>query len=91
MVSRLCAGIDERVNTLLSRPLEGTWPCLCLDAAYLKVQESRRIISKAVIIAVAVNEDGKRELLGVATGSSEVETFWAGLPHVALRTAACAA
>ena len=75
-VSRLCAEIDERVNAFLTRPLEGAWPYLWLDATYLKVREGRRIISKAVIIAVAVNEDGKREVLGVATGPSEAETFW---------------
>ena len=75
-VSRLCAEIDERVNAFLTRPLEGAWPYLWLDATYLKVREGGRIISKAVIIAVAVNEDGKREVLGVATGPSEAETFW---------------
>ena len=75
-VSRLCAEIDERVNAFLSRPLEGAWPYLWLDATYLKVREGGRIISKAVIIAVAVNEDGKREVLGIATGPSEAETFW---------------
>jgi transposase-like protein len=42
----------------------------------VKVRESGRIVSRAVIIAVAVNEDGKREVLGVATGPSEAETFW---------------
>jgi len=75
-VSRLCAEIDERVNAFLSRPLEGAWPYLWLDATYLKVREGGRIVSRAVIIAVAVNEDGKREVLGVATGPSEAETFW---------------
>ncbi len=47
-----------------------------LDATYLKVREGGRIISRAAIVAVAVNEDGKREVLGVATGPSEAETFW---------------
>ena len=75
-VSRLCAEIDERVNAFLSRPLEGCWPYLWLDATYLKVREGGRIVSRAVIIAVAVNGDGKREVLGVATGPSEAETFW---------------
>ncbi len=65
-VSRLCAEIDERVNAFLTRPLEGAWPYLWLDATYLKVRESGRIVSRAVIVAVAVNEDGKREVLGVA-------------------------
>ena len=75
-VSRLCAEIDERVNAFLSLPLEGAWPYLWLDATYLKVREGGRIVSHAVIIAVGVNEDGKREVLGVATGLSEAEAFW---------------
>ena len=75
-VSRLCAEIDERVNAFLSRPLEGAWLYLWLDATCVKVREGGRIVSRAVIIAVAVNEDGKREVLGVTTGPSEAETFW---------------
>ena len=75
-VSRLCAEIDIRVNAFLSRPLEGAWPYLWLDATYIKVREGGRIISRAVIVAVAVNSDGKREVLGIATGPSEAETFW---------------
>jgi hypothetical protein len=75
-VSPLCAEIDTRVNAFLSRPLEGRWPYLWLDATDLKVRDGGRIVSRAVIFAVAVNEDGKREALGVATGPSEAETFW---------------
>lgn len=75
-VSRLCAEIDERVNAFLARPLEGAWPYLWLDATYIKVRDGGRIVSRAVIVAVAVNEDGKREVLGVTTGPSEAETFW---------------
>ena len=75
-VSRLCEEIDERVNAFLSRPIEGAWPYLWIDATYLKVREAGRIISLAVIIAVGVNTDGRREVLGVATGASEAEPFW---------------
>jgi len=75
-VSRLCAEIDERVQAFLTRPLEGAWPYLWLDATYIKVRDSGRIVSRAVIVAVAVNGDGRREVLGVATGPSEAETFW---------------
>jgi transposase-like protein len=75
-VSRLCAEIDVRVNAFLSRPLEGAWPYLWLDATYLKVRDGGRIVSRAAIVAVAVNEDGKREVLGIATGLSEAEAFW---------------
>jgi putative transposase len=75
-VSRLCEEIDERVNAFLARPIEGTWPYLWIDATYLKVRQAGRIVSVAVIIAVGVNFDGRREVLGVATGASEAEPFW---------------
>jgi transposase-like protein len=75
-VSRLCEEIDERVNAFLARPIEGAWPYLWIDATSLKVREAGRIISLAVIVAVGVNTDGRREVLGVATGASEAEPFW---------------
>jgi transposase-like protein len=75
-VSRLVEEIDERVNGFLARPLEGEWPYLWIDATYIKVREAGRIVSLAVIIAVGVNGDGRREVLGVATGPSEAEPFW---------------
>jgi putative transposase len=75
-VSRLCEEIDERVNAFLTRPIEGGWPYLWIDATYLKTREAGRIISTAVILAVGVNADGRREVLGVATGTSEAEPFW---------------
>jgi putative transposase len=75
-VSRLCSEIDERVGAFVNRPLEGDWPYLWIDATYVKVREAGRIVSVAVIIAVAVNTDGVREVLGVAVGPSEAEPFW---------------
>ena len=77
-VSRLCAEIDERVNAFLTRPLEGDWPYLWIDATYVKVRQAGRIVSVAVIIAVAVNTDGVREIVGLAVAPSEAETFWLG-------------
>ena len=59
-VSRLCSEIDERVGAFLARPIEGSWPYLWIDATYVKVREAGRIVSVAVIIAVAVNTDGRR-------------------------------
>jgi putative transposase len=75
-VSRLCAEIDEKVKAFLSRPIEGDWPYLWIDATYVKVRESGRIVSAAVIMAVGVNSDGRREVLGMDIGPSEAETFW---------------
>jgi putative transposase len=77
-VSRLVEEIDGRVNAFLSRPLEGEWPYLWIDATYVKAREGGRIVSTATIIAVGVNTDGRREVLGVATGASEAEVFWKG-------------
>ena len=75
-VSRLCEEIDERVKAFLDRPLEGDWPYLWLDATYIKVRQAGRIVSVAAIVAVAVNTEGRREVLGLAIGPSEAETFW---------------
>ena len=90
-VSKLCRDIDDRVNAFLDRPLVGDWPYLWLDATYLKQREGGRITSVAVIIApvsfadippgdrfaMAVNTDGKREIVGLHIGPSEAEVFWA--------------
>jgi putative transposase len=88
-VSRLRGEIDERVNAFLSRPIEGDWPYVWIDATYVKVRSSGRIVSVAVIIAVGVNTDGTRELLGMAVGPSEAEPFWTdflrSLSHRGLR------
>ena len=76
-VSKLCKDIDDRVHAFLDRPLSGEWPYLWLDATYLKQREGGRIISVAAIIAVAVDSEGKREIVGLHIGPSEAETFWA--------------
>ena len=75
-VSRLCKEIDERVQAFLNRPLEDRWPVVWLDAAYVKARRNQRIVSLAVIMAVGVNTDGRREVLGMKIGLSEAETFW---------------
>ena len=77
-VSKLCKDIDERVNAFLDRPLDGEWPYLWLDATYLKVREGGRIVSVAAIIAMAVSNDGRREIVGLGIGPSEAEPFWSG-------------
>ncbi len=77
-VSRLCEEIDVRVKAFLDRPIEGDWPYLWIDATYVKVRQAGRIVSVAVIVAVGVNADGRREVLGVAVGPSEAEVFWTG-------------
>ena len=75
-VSRLCEEIDVKVKAFLERPIEGDWPYLWIDATYLKVRRGGRIVSVAVIIAVGVNADGRREVLGMEIGTSEAEPIW---------------
>jgi putative transposase len=75
-VSKLCKDIDERVTSFLQRPLTGEWPYLWLDATYLKVREGGRVVSVAVIVAVAVTTEGRREIVGLHIGPSEAEIFW---------------
>ena len=87
--SRLCAELDERAGAFLSRPIEGDWPYLWLDATCAKARRDRRIVSVAVIVAVAVNTDGRREVIGMAVGNSEAGPFWTdflrSLTHRGLR------
>jgi transposase-like protein len=75
-VSRLCEELDQKVHAFLDRPIEGDWPYLWIDATYVKVRQNGRIVSVAVIIAVGVNSDGRREVLGMDIGPSEAEPFW---------------
>ena len=84
-VSKLCRDIDERVGAFLNRPLDGEWPYMWLDATYLKQREGGRIVSVAAIIAVAVNTDGKRQIVGLHIGPSEAEPFWAAFLKSLLR------
>ena len=64
------------VAAFLDRPLEGDWPYLWIDTTYLKVRQNGRIVSVAVIVAVGVNTDGRREVLGMDISPSEAEPFW---------------
>jgi len=75
-VSRLCEEINGKVKAFLERPIEGDWPYLWIDATYLKVRRGGRIVSVAIIIAVGVNADGRREVLDMEIGTSEAEPIW---------------
>jgi len=75
-VSRLCAELDERVEAFLNREINGQWPYLWLDATYVKSRERGAVDSQAVVVAVAVNAEGRRETLGMAVGPAETEAFW---------------
>ena len=75
-VSRLCSELDVRVKSFLTRELSGEWPYVWLDATYLKSRENGHVVTRAVVVAVGANEEGRREILGLACGPAETEAFW---------------
>ena len=77
------------MNAFLERPIEGEWPYLWPDATYVEARRDHRIVSVAVIIAVAVNTDGRREVSGMVTGNSEAEHFWTGFLRGLARRGLC--
>ena len=75
-VSRMCRELDEHVEQFRARPLEGAYPYLWLDAKHLKVRDRGRVVSKALVIAYAVHDTGRREVIGLDLGEVESEAFW---------------
>jgi transposase-like protein len=75
-VSALCRDLDERVTAFRERPLEGAFPYLWLDAKHLKVRDRGSVRSKALVIAYAVHETGRREVIGIDIGEVESGAFW---------------
>ena len=76
-VSRICQGLDVVVDGFMGRPLDaGPYPYLWLDALTQKVREAGRIVNVSVVVATAVNGEGKREIIGMDMGTSEDGAFW---------------
>jgi len=75
-VSRVCAGLDEQVEAFRTRPLEGRYPYLWLDAKVEKVRDGGRVVRKCLVIAHGVHESGRREVIGIDCGECETEAFW---------------
>jgi putative transposase len=76
-VSRICRHLDEAVGAFRTRSLaHARFPYIYLDATYMHVRCDHHVVSKAVVIATGVREDGHREVLGVDVGDSEDELFW---------------
>jgi Transposase, Mutator family len=73
-VSRICAGLDEQVEAFRTRPLEGRYLYLFLDAKVEKVRDGGRVQRKCVVIAHGVHETGRREVIGLDVGVAETET-----------------
>jgi transposase-like protein len=75
-VSRVCQALDEHVEAFRSRPLEGRFPYVFLDAKVEKVRAGGRVVAKALVVAHGVHETGRREILSIDVGEAETEAFW---------------
>ncbi len=75
-VSRLAKLLDDDVATFRSRPLQGPYPYLWLDATFPKVREGGRVVPMALMIAIGVSDQGERQILGLALGSQENGADW---------------
>jgi putative transposase len=75
-VSRICGLLDEQVEAFRERPLEGRYPYLFVDAKVEKVRDGGRVVPKCVVVAHAVHETGRREIIGLDVGEVETEAFW---------------
>ena len=75
-VSRIAGLLDEQVTAFRERPLEGRYPYLFVDAKIEKVRDGGRVQRKAVVVAHAVHETGRREIIGLDIGEAETEAFW---------------
>lgn len=76
-VSRICATLDKDLEAFRTRELSHhAFPYLVLDATYVKARVNRRVVSRAVVVAMGVGADGRREILGIAIGDSEDAVFW---------------
>jgi len=75
-VSRVCRALDEHVEAFRTRPLDGAYPYLFLDAKVERVRDGGRVVAKALVIAHGVHETGRREILSIDVGEAETEAFW---------------
>jgi len=75
-ISELCKNLDPMIEAFRTRPLQSHYPFLMVDAIYVKVRENGRIQSRGMLIAIGVNEDGYREIIGFQLANSESESSW---------------
>jgi len=76
-VSRIAQGLDDEVAAFRDRSLTDTdYPYVFLDATYCKARVNHQIVSQAIVIAIGVSAEGRREVLGMDVGKSEDGAFW---------------
>ena len=75
-VSRICKELNEMVQAFRERPLQASYPYIWLDAIVLKVRENHRVVNLSLAIAIGVDQQGERHIVGFELGAGESEAFW---------------
>ncbi len=76
LVSQVTKAVQEEITLWQNRPLDEVYPIVYLDAIRVKVRQDGRVINKAVYLAIGVNLDGLKEVLGMWTAETEGAKFW---------------
>lgn len=76
LVSNVTEGVQEEVRTWQSRPLDSTYPIVYLDALYVRMRDNGHVQNRAVHVAIGVNLEGQKEVLGLWTTANEGAKFW---------------
>ena len=76
LVSRVTEKVLEQITQWQSRPLDAIYPVVYLDCIVIKIRDNLRVINKAIYVALGVNMDGKKELLGLWMSENEGAKFW---------------
>lgn len=79
LVSKISEKIMPQVNEWQSRPLEGYYPFVFMDAIHYKIRDNHQVVSKAAYVVLGVNNDGYKEILGIWVGGNESSKFWLGV------------
>jgi putative transposase len=76
LVSKVTDAVIEKVVEWQSRPLDAVYPIVYLDCIVLKIRQDKRVINKAIYLALGVNLEGHKELLGMWLSENEGAKFW---------------
>lgn len=79
LISKVTEAVIEQVDAWQSRPLEAVYPIVYLDCIVVKIRQDKRVINKAIYLALGVNLDGHKELLGMWLSENEGAKFWLGV------------
>ena len=76
LISKVTDAVIERVTEWQSRPLDPIYPIVYLDCIVVKIRQDKQVINKAIYLALGVNIDGQKELLGMWLSENEGAKFW---------------